>query len=464
MAPVRADRDALLRNWKSAAAEIAADVTTLTAEAEALGPVVSEKWVAGEDAVALAPRLDALLARAGDAERRARALAAALGDRARSLAAGAGADAAAAAAAAAKSRDGAEAGRRAATRVAASARALAWAARGDGGLRARDDAAAAWLAARYAAREAAAAPGAPLLGFLGAAEHAALAPRGLLLVLGDDADDAALEDRLGALCYAAGDVAFRLADDDAGGDNDAVGRGLAAVAGLGAALRLDGAARERASSLWALDLADGLEYEKISSDARAAALAFAAASLAKRSTREDGAALRVACAARVARLARLAPARARSCVAALDDGDAEGAVAFAVARADAARRAGDAAEALAELRAVEGAGAAAVEAAKIAVYESLWAGGRRDALAALPATYLDEAALAKFLASVGDAAAADVAVSLLLKRRRLRDALALEARASPAAGGALAVARAAVAAEGGAPPATRCPYAAAFNL
>ena len=78
MAPVRADRDALLRNWKSAAAEIAADVTTLTAEAEALGPVVSEKWVAGEDAVALAPRLDALLDRAGDAERRARALAAAL--------------------------------------------------------------------------------------------------------------------------------------------------------------------------------------------------------------------------------------------------------------------------------------------------------------------------------------------------------------------------------------------------
>ena len=62
MAPVRADRDALLRNWKSAAAEIAADVTTLAAEAEALGPVVSEKWVAGEDAVALAPRLDALLA------------------------------------------------------------------------------------------------------------------------------------------------------------------------------------------------------------------------------------------------------------------------------------------------------------------------------------------------------------------------------------------------------------------
>ena len=78
MAPVRADRDALLRNWKSAAAEIAADVTTLTAEAEALGPVVSEKWVAGEDGVALAPRLDALLDRAGDAERRARALAAAL--------------------------------------------------------------------------------------------------------------------------------------------------------------------------------------------------------------------------------------------------------------------------------------------------------------------------------------------------------------------------------------------------
>ena len=55
MAPVRADRDALLRNWKSAAAEIAADVTTLAAEAEALGAALAKQLEADGAAAVLKP-------------------------------------------------------------------------------------------------------------------------------------------------------------------------------------------------------------------------------------------------------------------------------------------------------------------------------------------------------------------------------------------------------------------------